>query len=262
MMPRINKDEFVTETFVTLTKFGDFLVITESSLEQLKRSGLDQIVKSLGTDGRPAAGPAKQMFNSHRKRFDRDLCRVLRYSALMSLYSLFETTARNFVEDFEQSYPGKPQFKIKKPPGGFVKHFQHWLKLEPTSVELDNPRIWNLLDDFRIIRNFITHANGDFSLADKPAEIREVVQRTRRVEFDSKDILTVDQDFAFEVSERIYTFFRMLFGKCGYQIALPEGHLEMVQKNFGEFESEITDAIKAYDMRQTVNLGGQLSAVK
>jgi hypothetical protein len=47
--------------------------------------------------------------NAHLKRYDRDLSRIFRYSSVTSLYTLFETIARRFIDDFHKTYPGKCQ---------------------------------------------------------------------------------------------------------------------------------------------------------
>lgn len=241
-----------------LARFGDYLMTVESSLDGIKRSGLAAIARTFGTNGKPSAGPARTMFNSHRKRFDRDMSRFLRYSSLTALYSLFETTARNFIQDFDRTYPGKRQFKSRKPPGGFVKHFRQWLETSPPTVLLDEPRIWNHLDDFRVIRNCVTHANGDLFLTDNASDVSRVVGRTRKVRFDSKGLLVLDQEFVFEASERVDAFFRLLFRACGYGMALPPDYIEKFQKSFAGYERQMAEAMAAYDKRQTINLGGQL----
>jgi hypothetical protein len=43
-LQQIKKDAFVTDTFVILAKFGNYLLTVETSLDDLKRSGLNQII--------------------------------------------------------------------------------------------------------------------------------------------------------------------------------------------------------------------------
>ena len=93
--------------------------------------------------------------------------------------------------------------------------------------------MWLLLDDLRVIRNCIAHANGDLKLETNPARIarcRETVRRTRKVRFDARDILVLDATFPFEVCERLQTFFRLLFRAAGYGLNLPPGYAESISK--------------------------------
>lgn len=263
-LQRTEKDAFITETMVTLVRFGDFLLTVESSLQSMKESGLQEIARVFGSGGRLDSKEAKRLFNAHRKRYDRDMSRILRYSAVTSLYTLLETTARRFIEDFDKTYPGKRLFKLivkKHPRDGFVKNLRQWLELTPSPVILRRPRIWAQLDDLRVIRNCITHLNGDLKLeADhtRATRCREAVRRTRKIRFDATDTLVLDDVFSFEGCEKLQAFFRLLFQAAGYGMALPPGYVESLSKNFAGFEKEIAEGIEAYEARQTINLGGSL----
>lgn len=263
-LQRIEKSVFITETMVTLVRFGDFLQTVESSLQSLKESGLQEIARVFGSGGRLDSREAKRLFNAHRKRYDRDMSRILRYSAVTSLYTLLETTARRFIDDFDKTYPGKRPFNLifrKHLHDGFVQNLRQWLELTPSPVVLRHPRIWSQLDDLRIIRNCITHLNGDLTLEANHTRVtrcREAVRRTRKIRFDATDILVLDDVFSFEVCEKLQAFFRLLFQAAGYGMPLPPGYVESLSKNFAGFEKEIAEGIEAYETRQTTNLGGSL----
>ena len=177
---------------------------------------------------------------------------------------MLETTARRFIDDFDKPYPGKRLFRFivkKHPRDGFVKNLRQWLELTPSPVILRRPRIWAQLDDLRVIRNCITHVNGDLELEPnhtRATRCREAVRRTRKIRFDSTDILVLDDVFSFEVCEKLQAFFRLLFQAAGYGLALPPGYVESLSKNFAGFEKEIAEGIEAYEARQTINLGGSL----
>jgi len=153
-LPHVEKDAFITETMVTLARFGDFLLTVESSLENLKvqhakRSPCCRFGWPLSSRN------AARLFKAHRKRYDRDMSRVFRYSAVTSLYTILEMTARRFIHDFAQSYPDRRPFKSvveKHSSHGFVRNFREWLELRPASVVLRRPE-FAATDDLRIIRN-------------------------------------------------------------------------------------------------------------
>lgn len=252
-MQHIDKDAFVTETTLLLVNFGDYLHTAEFSLERLKRSGMEQFVRSFG-HGRHA----KKTLNAHRKRFEKDMARFCRYSALTSLYSIFEVRSRLFIEDFDKTYPGKPKFENFQKNKGFVLRFRHWLETSPNPIVLQQPRLWDLLTDFQSIRNCITHDHGNRSLAKDKDKISATVRRTRKIQFDAHNTLVVDIKFPFEVCERIHAFFRQLFRASGYGIAFPPGYLERMQEGFAGFEEKLTEAIAKHDKMETVNLGGSL----
>ncbi len=153
----------MTETMVNLSGFGDFLLTAESNLQQHNESGLRTLARFYGPSGNIKSREATRFLTAHRKRYDRDMARVLRYTAVMGLYILLETTARKFIADLDRTYPGKRPFRQGKRLG-FVASFRQWLETPPTPIRLARPRIWSLLDDLRVIRNCIAHLNGDLTL--------------------------------------------------------------------------------------------------
>jgi hypothetical protein len=251
-MQHINKDAFVTETNLLFVKFRDYLLTVESSMEELKRSGMQQFVSTFGK-----SRPAKRIINAHRKRFENDFARFCRYSALTSLFSLFEVRSHRFIKDFDQTYPGKPNFKTLDKKIGFVRQFRLWLETPPNPIVLPYPRLWAHMVDFQIIRNCITHAHGDCALVKDSTRIKEVVRRTRKVRFDENNILVVDTGFPFAVCDKIHQLFRILFRQAGYGLALPPGFLESFQKHFAGHEQEMAETISRFDKTQTINLGGE-----
>jgi hypothetical protein len=258
---RIDKDSFVTETMMLLAKFGDYLATVESGLENTKRVGMNNVVAAFGQSGRLQSKGAKRLFAAHRKRFEKDMSRFCRYSAATTIYSLLEIRAKCFMGDFEKMYSGKPEFKkfLKdRSSNGFICAFRQWLETSPSPVILPQPRIWKQLDDFRLIRNCIVHDHGDRSFLKQPLLTNKVVERTRKVSFDSNGILILERDFVFEVCERITAFFGLLFQATGYSLALPPGYGEKLSKTFEEHKGEIRKKIAEYYAKQTINLGGQL----
>lgn len=259
-LQRIDKNTFVTETMLMLAKFGDYLGAVESSMESLKMSGLNDVLRAFSQNGRLKSKEAKKLFSAHSKRFDRDMGRFGRYSAASTLYSIFEVRSRAFMEDFKNTYPGKPEskkFLAKSHVGGFVGAFQSWLETPPAAVHFPKQRMWILLRDFQLIRNCIVHGHGDCNLVKDPQRISEAIRRTRKACLNTDGILILEREFVFEVCERIYTFFRLLFHSSGYGLSLPPGHAEMLAKSFAGFETEIAKKCAEYDAMQTINLGGR-----
>lgn len=260
LLPRIEKDSFVTETRLSLVHFGDFLLTAESTLQQRKESGLRAIAGLYAPGGNVRSREAKRFLAAHRKRYDRDMAKVLRYTAVMGLYILLETTARKLIADLDRTYPGKRPFHQDKHLG-FVESFRRWLETEPTPIRLARPRMWLLFDDLRVIRNCIAHTNGDLMLESNPTRVRqcrETVDRTRKVRFDARGTLILDAEFAFEVLDRLNAFFGLLFREAGYGLAMPPGYAESFATNWAGFEDQIAKGIEAYHARQTLNLGGAL----
>ena len=250
---RIERDALITSTMVALAKTGDFLHTVEWSLENIKRSGAEDFVRTFGQDGRLKSKVARSVLKSHLKRFETDMARMLRYSVVVSLYTLFESRARHVADDFGNLYPEKPCFKqfkrnLKR---GFVRNLQCWLESKPRLINLKHPRIWDRLDDFRIIRNCIAHANGELSLTSDQETLKNAVRRTRNVQLDNSNALVLEIAFAFEMLERLTTFFRLLFREAGYGMECPPGYHEAMAKRFTGFENEIVEAVKAYDRTKT-----------
>lgn len=263
-LPRIDKDKFVTDTTLMFVKFGDYLLTIEETLEHLKRSGLNSVMTSFGSSGRLTSHGAKLLFNAHRKRFDNDMSKFCRYSAVTTLYSLLEMRTQAFAADFERTYPNKPKFRTvaarkTKRSNGYVATLRRWLGASPKSVKI-SPRIWNQLHDLQRLRNYITHSYGEGSLLRKKAAraTKKIIRRTRGVHIDFKGVLILDAKFALQALERVGHFFSLLFRAAGYGMTMPPGYLEMRQKNFHGFEKELADGIAAYKMRQKINLGGSL----
>jgi hypothetical protein len=258
---RIDKDSFVTETMLLLAKFGDYLATVESGLENTKRAGMNNVATAFGQSGRLRSKGAKRLMTAHRKRFEKDMSRFCRYSAATTIYSLLEIRAKCFMEDFEKTYPGKPEFKkVLKvhSSNGFICAFREWLETPFLPVILPEPRIWKQLDDFRLIRNCIVHDHGDRSFLKQPLLTDKAVERTRKVSFDSNGILILERNFVFEVCERVYAFFGLLFQASGYSLVVPPGYHEKLSKAFEGHEEEIRKRIAEYYAKQTINLGGQL----
>lgn len=257
----VRKDAFVTDTMVMLTKFGDYLSTVESSLESMKLSGLNSIMTTFGQSGRLRSRGAKKLFTAHSKRFERDMSRLCRYSALTTLYSLLEVRARAFMADLKQDRPGKADFKDyskKLSHFGFVHNFRSWLETAPFPVHISQPRVWGQLQDFQLIRNCIVHCHGDRSLVAKPQALNEAIKRTRKITFDSNGVLVVEREFVFEVCGRIQIFFQLLFQSSDYHLVLPPGYMDTFTENFKGFAADMEKKRAEYYARNTINLGGSL----
>ncbi len=243
---------------ISFEKLGDYLNMMEWSLEDLKRSGVEQIVRSCGTGGMLEFAGARKLLKSHLKRFDREMARSLRYSAVVSLYMLCESHACQFINDFAKMYPGKPEFRRfgkekKNKNKGFILNFRGWLQAAPTTVTLKHPRIWDQLDDFRIIRNCIAHANGDLSLTRDQKKLKEAVHRSRGVaKIDCFRTLVLETTYAAGFVGKLSSFFCLLFRAAGYGMETPPGYYEAMNRSFAGFENDIAEAKEVYYKRQTL----------
>lgn len=253
---RINRDAFITTTMVSFAKLGHYLNTMEWSLEELKRSGVEQIVRSFGIDGRLESDGARQLLKSHLETFDKDMTRSFRYSVVVSLYTLCESRARQFMGDFDKTYPGKPDFRDfanekKNKKNGFIVNFRSWLEAAPTAVILEHPRIWDRLDDFRIVRNCIAHANGDLSLPRDQKKLKEAVESSRGgAKIDSFGTLVLEASYAAEFVGLLSSFFCLLFSAVGYGMETSPGYAETMNRGFAEFENDMAVAKEAYYKRQ------------
>ena len=189
------------------------------------------------------------------------MSRFCRYSAITTLYSLFEVRARLFAADFVKAYPHKPDFtkfsQMKENKNqGFVRIFQRWLEEDSMPVKLGHSRLWNQLQDLSTIRNCITHDHGDATLVLNPRRTKDVVRRTRKIRFDDEGILMIEAEFALSVCDHLHHFFKLLFRAAGYGMWMPPGYFPRMQEQFAGFEKEIVGGIAEYDLKQTINLGG------
>ncbi len=253
-----DKTAFVTKTFLSFVRFGDYLAAVEQNIQYLNESGLNGFRQFVGTFD--SAG-AKRIVLAHRKRYERDMSTLCRYSSLTALYSLFEVSCRGFEADFRKTHSGKKpleHFLKQRPPIGFVHAFRQWLESSPDSVNLPQNRVWNQLQDFQIIRNCIVHGHGDSKLSNNPKRTKAVISRTHKVILNPSGILVIQQEFTFEVMDRISAFFQRLFNVSGYQMQTPPGYSEMFTKQFAGHEAEIASRIKQYYLEKEINLGGQL----
>lgn len=249
---RIEKESLFISTMVALAKAGDFLMTVEDSLEKIKRSSADDFLRTFGATGKPS----RRVLKSHLRRFEQDMARMLRYSCVVFLYTLFETTARRLVAHLAHLYPQEPslrQFEQNKNRRklGFVRNLQTWLEARPRPIKLGCAKFWDKLDDIRVIRNCIAHANGEEELTADKEPLESAVQRTEGVQFDDSRTLSLEIAFPVAVLDILTRFFQLVFREAGYHERFPPGHLEAMAKSFAGFQSEIADAIKAYDARLT-----------
>jgi len=253
---QISKDALVVSTMVSLAKAGDFLQTVEWNLDGLKRSGAERFVQSFGGGGQLKSRNARSILKSHLKRFEIDMSQMLRFSVVVAVYTLFESRVRSFIDDFNRTCPGKPNFdKFEKTNGhnGFVLIFRRWLEEKPNSVTIKYPRIWSRLDDFRHIRNCIAHANGELSLVkDKNKQkLKDAIRRSRNVRFEGST-LALETKYPFQVLERVDVFFQLLFSEAGYRIDCPPGYSKAMSKHFAGFEKEMMERMADYYREKTL----------
>jgi hypothetical protein len=259
---KISKQEALQiETFVMLTKVGDFVITVEQSLEIQKRAGLAQLIQMFGVDRR-LSSPGRRLFNSHRRRFEDDMARFLRYSAATTVYSLFETLLKRTINLIEDDSPARLRFKTirkSKPNIGFILQAREFLEFPGNPIILEHRRLWSLLDDLRILRNCIVHTHGDLSLA-SPAtqkDIRKTIGRIRKTGI-KEEMIFLERGFALNVLERVELFFAEVFRAAGFRVATPPGTLESFARAISGFEDKILRDIQSYKAGKTANLGGGL----
>jgi hypothetical protein len=93
-MPHSNStDGLVTSTLVAITKIGDYLATIEEGSATAKEDGLAQINEIFGK-----SLTAETFSQAIRTRFDNDLARAFRYSAVIPLYTTFSNLAAAYLK--------------------------------------------------------------------------------------------------------------------------------------------------------------------
>jgi hypothetical protein len=230
-------DGLVTSTLVTTAKIGDYLLTIEESLHTACQSGLAQIVQVLGDS---AAGSS--LAEATRERYESDLARAFRYSAIVLLYTTFESRSRLFMEDYEARYGVAP----KRKNGTYVTKLRYSMQSHSRPISISRPKIWERLEEVNVIRNSIAHFGGLFRHSKRQADLLRITATDDHLHINKDGYLEVAPEYSFRVSEWITLYFNLAFSAAGYSIDVREKAATAFAKSVKGFEDEIAKRMGEY----------------
>jgi hypothetical protein len=116
----------------------------------------------------------------------------LRYGFIIQLYGLFETLARGLCKVLvEQRMTSSVSAKLPKQPQGFVLTFREWIE-KYTQGKSDR---WLAVDEMRLVRNCIAHANGLVAEAANLDELRRILTLKMGAYEDEFGFVAIEKQF-------------------------------------------------------------------
>ncbi len=230
---------------MAISKIGDYLLTIEEGLAIVKEEGLAQINRVFGQ-----SVAAEQLSQTHKRRFENDLSRAFRYSAVILLYTAFESRSRLFQEEYEARHGKAPTCPDKR--CSLVKNLQYSMEHHAQPVLIDHPKIWDRLEDISAVRNSIAHSAGLFRHSTRKSDLKRLAASSEDIDFDSDGYLVIGPAFPARVCDIIYTFFSILFTTAGFRLDIPEKLSTSLSAQFQGFENEINAKINEYYAKKSI----------
>ena len=237
MQKEHSTDELVTTTLVTFANVGDYLLTIEQSLLTTCNDGLTRIRASLGD-----SSIGKSLAVATQKRYLEGHSRAFRYSAIILIFTTFESRIALFKEDYEKRYGQGP--KLKSPPS-FVDGIFAYMDGHSRPIKLSRPKIWDRLREFNVVRNCIAHGGGLHRLVRKGDNVLEIARSSPHLGIGDDGYLVIDEAYAFVTCELSTVFFNLVFDAAGYSIDMPE-----IPTSSIEVGDDFSKAIDEYYSRQ------------
>ena len=219
-------DELVISTLVTTAKIGDYLLTVEEALQNACQSGLAQIERVFGDS---AAGSS--LTEATRERYESDLARAFRYSAIVLLYTTFESRSRLFMENYESRYGKAPKGKD----GTYVTKLRYSMERHPRPVSVIRPKIWERLEDVTVVRNSIAHCGGLFRCSYRQTDLLRITGTDDHVQINENGYLEVASEYVFRVCEWVTLYFNLAFSAAGYCAKSSEGFDDEIARRMDEY---------------------------
>jgi hypothetical protein len=236
-------DGLVTSTLVTMAKIGEYLLTIEEGLQTAYQSGLAQIAQVFGDS---AAG--SPLVEATRERYESDLARAFRYSAIILLYTTFESRSRLFMEDYEARYGVGPKGKN----GTYVTKLRYWMESHSRPISISRPKIWQRLEDVNVIRNSIAHSGGLFRHSARQADLLRIIATDDYLHINKDGYLEVAAEYPFRVSEWVTLCFNLAFSAAGYPVDVREKSPTAFVNSVRGFEDEIAKRMGEYYENQCI----------
>jgi hypothetical protein len=161
---------------------------------------------------------AASRYLEHVGKFKHEFLPRLRYSFIVQLYVVFETRARALCNELNRREPNLV-LRVDDLKGG---QYFGGIRLFLTKVRPCRIKCWEGLDELRIVRNCIVHANGLVSEADRGKEsLRRIAKSKRGVTIDSEGYLAIERRYCETAFGSVRRFFKEAFDSCGFGVAYP-----------------------------------------
>lgn len=187
------------ETEYELMLLKKFLHISEEALIETEESATVEFNESLeefttsieNLDETDKLSLAGSSFMHQTAQFRREFPLKLRYGFIIQLYTLFEERSRGICERLmERSATELPPLP-NRGNLGYVYMLRDWMS---TNGQANSTR-WDKMNDFRIIRNCVAHANGRIEGDRDSVRLREVIDRSSGVTEDEFRFISVSSDY-------------------------------------------------------------------
>lgn len=218
----LNWDDHRAETTQRLQSLRDFFDALRASLDSHEarvKAELDQafteadpMVDALTEEPIDIAHQVLFHYSSHLESYYHEIPRLLHYSCIIQLYTLFEERGRALcreLKDRDQTIPLKVTELSDK--GDFESINLFIAKL--CGIDFS---YWSDLHLLRRIRNQLVHHNGYVPGSEKPQKLEKQIESTDGVRIDSSRLILIKPEYVDFCFTRVTSFFETVFEARGF----------------------------------------------
>ena len=205
-------DQFVGETELSTRMLHRFIKSSERGLQSARdeeKAMLDAQAKEIKGEFIAVLGA----FIDHHQAHGEEIPRILRYSHVIAIHSLFERQLDLLCKEVvsrKENLPILPEDLKGYPYVGAYRIFL--TKVVDASIS-----VWGDLDSLRHIRNCIAHGDGFVEGLDRgKSKLRSVIKRTDGLSETEDGRLQIGSEYIQQAFDTIFTFFEEAFENLGF----------------------------------------------
>ncbi len=180
------------ETEYEFHLLAEYFEISETAIKEIEKSETKRLKEAhAGAKEENEIALAGMEFFELAGKFVREFPLRLRYGFIVQLYSLFETRARGLCEVLVERGVTSATAKLSKEPQGFVFTFRDWIKKNTQGMS-DR---WPLVEELRLVRNCVAHANGLVEEATNREKLYNVLQLDKGAYQDEFGYIAIEKRF-------------------------------------------------------------------
>jgi hypothetical protein len=148
-------------------------------------------------------------------RIDRIFLRTFRYSAIVSIYSLLETSMNSLCNLLKQMNSLSIEYDELR--GDGIERAKIYLEKICKIKFPEKSREWSELQKLNKFRNCIVHADGDIWLSQSQTKLKNIVKNTKGITLENDQYLIIDKKYLESAITWVEDFLQEL-----YEIAFPD----------------------------------------